>query len=230
MFPFLYAALGKLGDKNGSGQLNCKEPLGCLLSSSGDPANLGGAAGDTFISFRPGALGRMPVPAETASGPFWTKQDRNKTLASISTVAQLTFTLMSWGERFVQLPQVTCCLMPHWFCCAAIFGRCLFLHSKWTVRSERHASAAQPVTSLNRLTWRSANGLEHQSLVETLMPADRLPLSDVRAGSQQTSCLLGRTFLSHPLPASFWGVCLFVFLFWHPNPHVDLTWTDGNAS
>lgn len=95
MFPFLYAALRKLGDKNGSGQLNCKELLGHLLSSSGDPANLGAAAGDAYICFWPGALGRMPVPAETASGAFWTKQDRNKALALISTVAQLTFKLMS---------------------------------------------------------------------------------------------------------------------------------------
>lgn len=68
---------------------------------------------------------------------------------------------------------------------------------------------ARPATSLNRLTRRSANRLERHSLVEMLMSADRLPLSDVRAFSQQTSCLLGRTSLSHPLPASFLGVGLF---------------------
>lgn len=130
MFPFLYTALRKVGHENSSEQLNCKPPLG-LLSGSGIPANLGGPAGNTYVSVWPGALVRIPVPAGTSSEVFRTKQDQNEALASILLVAQPMLELVSRGERFVQLPRVTCCLTPlHWFCCAAIFGHCLFLHSK----------------------------------------------------------------------------------------------------
>lgn len=125
MFPFLYTVLRKVGVKNGSGQLDCKPLLALFLSGSGIPAKLGGPAGDTYVCIWPGALGRMSVPARTSSGVFWTKQDQNKALASISLVAQPTFEPVSRGERFVQLPRVTCCLTtPHCFCCADIFGHC----------------------------------------------------------------------------------------------------------
>lgn len=59
------------------------------------------------------------------------------------------------------------------------------------------------------------------------MPSARFPLSGVGASPLQTSCLLGRTSLSPPLPASFFGGLGF-FPFGHSNPHVDLTCIDGN--
>lgn len=94
MFLFLYTGHRRLAGGNGSGQLNCKPPLGPLFSGSGIPANLEwvGRQQETPMStFGQEPLeGCQPQP-RTGSGIFWLKQAQTKAWPSVSLVGQLMF-------------------------------------------------------------------------------------------------------------------------------------------